>query len=157
MSSLLATTSNYSFYSIPVAWALAMAPHVYATSLSKTFDNRSPRTYCNIVENDQTIDKATKEKIIRCEGAQTNGFENLAFFASAVVAGNLAGIPANTLNLLSGGYLLSRIAYTFIYINNTTVAAGNVRSLAWIAGVAQIFTLFIKSGNLLKDRPANLI
>jgi len=157
MSSLLYTTSNYSFYAIPMAWVIAMAPHSYATTLSKIFDTRSPRTYCKAVENDQTIDKATKDKIIRCEAAQLNGFENLAFFASAVVAGNVAGIPASTLNLLSGGYLLSRVLYTIIYINNTTKAVASLRSLTWVVGIAQIFTLFIKSGNLIRNRDANLL
>jgi uncharacterized MAPEG superfamily protein len=102
------------------------------------------------LEKDQTIDKAvsllaifikflsntrlltaeqTKARILRCEGAQTNGFEDLGLFATAVLAGNLAGLPAQTLNALSGGYCLSRIAYNFIYINNTSEATANTRTV----------------------------
>jgi len=95
--------------------------------------------------------------IIRCEGAQSNGFENLAFFATGVLAGNLAGLPASTLNGLTGAYLASRVLYNFIYITNTSEAVANVRSVVFISGVGLICTLFVKAGNVLKDRPANLI
>lgn len=148
---------TYSKSQVPAAWLLAFLPHAYAASQSKIFDNRSPRTYVKSLEADQTIDKATKDRIIRCEGAQTNGFENLAFFASAVVAGNLAGLPAQTLNTLTGGYLVSRVIYNIIYINNTSETAANLRSVVFVSGVGMIWTLFIKSGNALKDRAANLI
>lgn len=94
---------------------------------------------------------------MRAEAAQTNGFENLAFFASAVVAGNLAGLPAQTLNTLSGGYLISRVLYNLIYINNTSEAMANTRSVVFVSGVGMIFTLFIKSGNILRERAANLL
>lgn len=99
----------------------------------------------------------TKDRIMRAEAAQTNGFENLAFFASAVVAGNLAGLPAQTLNTLSGGYLISRVLYNLIYINNTSKAIANTRSVVFVSGVGMIFTLFIKSGNILRERAANLL
>ncbi|MGG6496847.1 UNVERIFIED_CONTAM: MAPEG family protein, partial [Bacteroidetes bacterium 56_B9] len=52
------------------------------------------------------------------------GFENLGLFAAAVVAGNIVRLDNWTLNVLSGGYLLSRVAYNLIYINNTTDAMG---------------------------------
>jgi len=95
--------------------------------------------------------------IKRCEGAQTNGFENLGLFASAVVAGNLAGLPAQTLNTLSGTYLASRALYNFIYITNTSGAVANLRSVVFVSGVGLCWTLFIKAGNVLKDRAANLL
>ena len=54
---------------------------------------------------------ATKEKIVRAEGAQQNGFENLGLFAAAVVAGNIVRLDNWTLNVLSGGYLLSQLRW----------------------------------------------
>ncbi|CZT11192.1 uncharacterized protein RAG0_15416 [Rhynchosporium agropyri] len=157
MASLFDTTRNFSFYTIPAAWVIAFFPHPYAVSLSKSFSNISPRTYVNGLKDDQTIDQATKDRIIRAEGAQTNGFENLGLFATAVVAGNLAGLPSATLNTLSAGYLASRILYNYIYITNTTNAAANMRSAAFLSGIGMIFTLFIKSGNILRERTANLL
>lgn len=68
--------------------------------------------------------KATKAKIIRAEGAQQNGFENIGLFAAAVVIGNVAKLNNSTLNTLSGCYLLSRLAYNVLYITNTTDAVG---------------------------------
>ncbi|KAH6717998.1 hypothetical protein DL95DRAFT_490546 [Leptodontidium sp. 2 PMI_412] len=150
MASLFDTTRNFSFYTVPAAWLVAFLPHPYAVSLSKKFDNVSPRTYIGSLQKDQTIDQATKDRITRAEGAQTNGFENLGLFAAAVVAGNLAGLSAETLNSLSGGYIVSRI-------NNTSPSAANLRSLVFLTGVGCIWTLFIKSGNILRKIAANIL
>jgi uncharacterized MAPEG superfamily protein len=92
----------------------------------------------------------TKGRIVRSEGAQSNGFENLALFAAAVLAGNFAGLPVETLNTLSAGYLVTRVIYNFVYINNTTVAMASARTLVFLVGIGHIFALFIKSGNALR-------
>jgi uncharacterized MAPEG superfamily protein len=94
----------------------------------------------------------TKAMIHRCEGAQVNGFENLGLFAAAVLAGNFAGLPAETLNLLSGGYLASRALYNLIYITHTTEAMAKARTLTYFSGIGLIMTLFVKSGNILRER-----
>ncbi|EMF10590.1 uncharacterized protein SEPMUDRAFT_49896 [Sphaerulina musiva SO2202] len=144
-------TRNYSLYTIPAAWVLSIAPHFYAASLGK-FDNKSPRAYTKESHADQSIDKATKERIVRAEGAQQNGFENIGLFAAAVVAGNMARLDNWTLNALTGGYLASRVAYNLLYINNTTDALANARSVSFLTGVGLIWTLFIKSGNVLRGQ-----
>ncbi|CZR64805.1 uncharacterized protein PAC_14704 [Phialocephala subalpina] len=156
-SALFDNTKNYSLYAIPAAWVIAFIPHAYAASLSKVFDNRSPRTYADNVAKDQTLDKATKALILRSEGAQTNGFENLPLISTAILAGNLAGLPSSTLNTLSFSYLATRVLYNFIYINNTSLAMANLRSVVFVTGVGICFTLFVKAGNVLKDSAANLI
>jgi uncharacterized MAPEG superfamily protein len=74
-----------------------------------------------------------------------------------VLAGNLAGLSAQTLNTLSGGYLISRVVYNLIYINNTSLGLASLRSVVFLAGIGQIFTLFTKSGNALRERAANLL
>ncbi|KAF7903733.1 uncharacterized protein EAF01_006782 [Botrytis porri] len=157
MSGLLDTTRNFSLYSVPAAWLLAHLPHVYAVISSKCFDNRSPRDFKKSLEDDQTLDKAKKNKIRRAHAAGANGYESIGFFASAVVAGNVAGLSHSTLNTLTGGYLISRAVYNFIYINNETQGAAGARSLAWLFGIGQIVTLFIKSGNALTNKAANLL
>ncbi len=90
------------------------------------------------------------QAIIRAEGAQQNGFENLGIFAAGVVAGNAAGLDAGYLNALSIAYVASRIVYDLVYINNTTPAVARVRSVAYNAGSAVVFTLFVSSGNALR-------
>ena len=47
--------------------------------------------------------------------------------------------------------------YNLVYINNTTEGMATLRSAVFLAGVGQIFTLFIKSGNVLRERAANLL
>ena len=147
-------SKNYSFYAVPIAWAMSLAPHSYAISLyarksTKKFDNREPRSMTSKLADDQSIDKATKDRIIRAESAQANGFENLGFFAAAVVAGNMAGLSNQTMNLLSGSYLATRLLYNFIYINNTTGALAATRSLTFFTGVGFIWTMFIMAGNAI--------
>lgn len=73
-------------------------------------------------------------------------------FAAAVVAGNMAGLGASTLNTLSGGYLVSRVLYNLIYISNETPAAANTRSIVFVSGIGMIMTLFVKAGNALSQR-----
>jgi len=150
-------TTNYSFYSIPAAWLLSLIPHQYAITLysrsaRKTFDNRHPRSLTSKLEGDQTIDKRTKERIIRAEGAQQNGFENLAFFAAAVTAGNAAGLSPETMNMLSGAYLASRVVYNLVYINADTAALAGLRTLIYTGGVGLICTLFVMAGNVMNKK-----
>ncbi|TGO24625.1 hypothetical protein BPAE_0098g00140 [Botrytis paeoniae] len=142
MSRLLDTTRNFSLYSVPAAWLLAHIPHI---------------DYPQSLEADQSIEKAKKNRLRRAHAAASNGYENIGFFASAVVAGNVAGLSHSTLNTLTGAYLISRAVYNFIYINNETQGAAAARSLVWLFGIGQIFTLFIKSGNLLTNKAANLL
>jgi uncharacterized MAPEG superfamily protein len=67
-----------------------------------------------------------------------------------VVAGNLAGLPSQTLNGLSAGYVLSRVLYTAFYVSNTNPKISDIRSALWLVGVGQCITLFVKAGNALR-------
>lgn len=66
-----------------------------------------------------------------------------------MVAANVSGVPASTINYLSVGYLISRVAYNIIYISNESEAAANARTGVFLTGIGAIFTLFIKSGNAI--------
>lgn len=94
----------------------------------------------------------TKALIVRAEGASANGFENLGLFAAAVASGNLAGLPAETLNLLTGGYIASRVVYNAIYLSHTTEFGANLRSATWLSGIGILMTIFVKSGTALQQR-----
>lgn len=156
MAFLFDNTRNYSLYTIPAAWGLSLVPHLYAAHLyqkatSRTFDNRHPRSLTKIVAEDQSIDSTTKGRIIRAEGAQQNGFENVGLFAAAVVAGNMARLDNSWLNILSAGYVLSRLIYNVIYINNTTASLAMVRSTVFTGGAGMIIALYIMAGNNLRS------
>jgi len=105
------------------------------------------------VSENQGIDSTTKGRIIRAESAQQNGFENVGLFATAVVAGNMARLDSTSLNILSVGYVLSRIVYSYIYIHNTTAGLAMTRTLVFISGVAMIWSLFILAGNQSRSLP----
>jgi uncharacterized MAPEG superfamily protein len=155
MASFFDLSCNYSLFAIPISWTLALAPHVYATQLyqrasSRQFDNRQPRTLTKIVAESQTIDSTTKGRIIRAEMAQQNGFENVGLFAAAVVAGNMAQLDHTWLNVLSFGYVISRVIYNIVYVHNTTAALAATRTMVFTSGAGMIWTLFIMAGNKLR-------
>ncbi|KAH8820650.1 hypothetical protein F5884DRAFT_849903 [Xylogone sp. PMI_703] len=142
MAHLLGITGNLSMYTIPAAWVIAFAPHAFAATQSKAFDLRAPRTYAG---------RLTKERILRHEAAHANNMENLGFFATAVLAGNFAGLPDETLNALSIGYLVSRAIYNIIYPNCTTQAMSGLRTLVYTIGLGCVMTLYVLSGHALRN------
>lgn len=151
------SATNFSFYTIPAAWFLSIIPHQYAIilyskSANKRFDNRHPRSLTSKLEGDQTIDKRTKGIIIRAEGAQQNGFENLAFYAAAVTAGNAAGLAPQTLNMLSCAYLATRAVYNLVYINADSAALAGLRSVVYTASVGLICAFFVMAGNVMNKK-----
>ncbi|PWZ02615.1 hypothetical protein BCV70DRAFT_234434 [Testicularia cyperi] len=149
-SSSFSSVPNYSLFSIPAMWLVSFLPHPYAVALSKgRFKNSSPRQMMAdlLAKKDKT---KLDQKIIRAESAQMNGFENLGFFAAAVVAANYAKVPSHELNTLTGGYIASRILFNFLYIFVESEAVAGLRSASFVGGVAMVFTLFIKAGLRLK-------
>jgi uncharacterized MAPEG superfamily protein len=86
-------TPNYALYGVPVMWLLCIAPHFFAVGLSKgQFKNTSPRGYLAEIQKKAKL-SPTDEKYIRAEACQQNGFENLPFFAAAVLAGTVVSSP----------------------------------------------------------------
>ena len=144
-SSFASNAPNLSFYAIPAAWLVAIAPHFYAVALTKgKFTNSSPRQYLADVKA-KAVKTEEDKKYIRAEGAQLNGFENLPLFAAAIIAGNFAGVPAHELNRLAAGYLASRVLFNGLYIWTTDELAAYLRSGAYLAGIGIIFNLFFKA------------
>ncbi|TKY90636.1 hypothetical protein EX895_000634 [Sporisorium graminicola] len=144
--SILSSGPNYSYYSIPAAWVLAMVPHFVAIGLAKDqFTNVSPRQLIAdlLAKKDKT---ALDKKIIRAESAQLNGFETLGLFAAAVVAANVANVPNHQLNQLTAGYLASRALFNLLYVYVTDEATATLRTGSYLTGIGIIFTLFIKAG-----------
>ncbi|KAI9688308.1 MAG: hypothetical protein M1820_010268 [Bogoriella megaspora] len=152
MATLLDPPRNLSYYAIPAAWFLTMAPHAYGAFLASKssrggVDRTKPRTLVPALESDQSLDNATKDTIVRAEGAHSNGLENLGLFASAVVAGNVAGLDTGYLNALSGAYLASRVIYNVVYVTGTNTVFASMRSLLWMTGVGCCFAMLVGAGN----------
>ncbi|KAL7935071.1 hypothetical protein V8C35DRAFT_26209 [Trichoderma chlorosporum] len=141
-------SKNYSFFTVPVAFMLCMAPGAYGyISADKSIDRANPRQTMATFLADDKVDKVRQQRIMRAQSAAKNGFETLGLYASGVLAANYAGVDVQTLNVLAGGYIVSRIAYIYTYIvlcQNRKLAP--VRSLVWSVGLALIFSLWIMAG-----------
>ncbi|KAL2124370.1 hypothetical protein VTJ04DRAFT_735 [Mycothermus thermophilus] len=141
-------STNWSYYSVPVAFALCFIPHAYAVVLAgKNYNVAYPRKTEEICAKDEKMDKTTLARLTRARAAAANGFETLGLYAAAVAAGNAAGLPAGRLNRLTLTYLVSRAVYNYVYVvlqDNARMAA--VRPLVWGVGIAVIWGLFIGAG-----------
>jgi uncharacterized MAPEG superfamily protein len=77
----------------------------------------------------------------------TNGFDNIAFFAAAVVAGNVANLNTHTLNTLSVAYVASRVVFNIVYVSNWP----KLRVVSFFAGIGICFTLFLKASGRFRE------
>ncbi|KAL1656846.1 hypothetical protein SLS61_000642 [Didymella pomorum] len=108
------------------------------------WDNTNPRNTGYLEKN---IPKDALAKYERAEAAHANGMENAPYFVGAVLAGNLAGLSASTMNTYTGAYIGLRLIYNVLYINTTTLKNSRARSIVWIASTLGLFTLYIKAAN----------
>ncbi|KAH9884561.1 hypothetical protein F4778DRAFT_762650 [Xylariomycetidae sp. FL2044] len=149
MAGLFDLSRNYSIYSIPVAVILGQIPGVVAKAMAgNNYDSATPRTMLSNVEKDETLDKTTKGRIYRADAAANNALETLPLFMGAVIAANVAGVPAETTNVLAAAYLACRALYTVTYVwlqDNRKFAP--LRSATFTASLATWMTLFVKAGN----------
>lgn len=95
------------------------------------YDNSRPRAFA------ENLDKNSLQQ--RMVWAQANGWEALMMFAPAVLLATFFQVPAATLNLLAGVFIIARIAYVFVYAKDWS----NVRSLTWFVGFACIIGLYL--------------
>ncbi|KAL2136136.1 hypothetical protein VTI74DRAFT_5359 [Chaetomium olivicolor] len=151
MASFDLTSTNWSYYTIPAAFLLAMIPHSYAIALAgKNYNIGNPRKTEEICAKDTTMDKVTLRRISRAKAATANAFETLGLYAAAVVAGNVAGVAAGRMNKLTMIYVASRVVYNYVYVvlqDNDRLAA--LRPLVWLTGIAVIMMLFVAAGKAL--------
>ncbi|KAF8518268.1 hypothetical protein BU17DRAFT_48853 [Hysterangium stoloniferum] len=148
--SLLSTP--LSLYSIPVAYFMAFYPHNAKFSLiARTvgWNNLDPRSH-----NQETLVKKgmapeLAAKVDRMAAAHQNGNETFPLWAVAVLAANFAGVDTCTLNTVSGGFVLARLLFNYIYINQTTPTASWLRTLTFFSSISLPMYLLVKAGNKL--------
>ncbi|KAG6006005.1 hypothetical protein E4U54_000249 [Claviceps lovelessii] len=138
---------NIGYMTVPVVFLVScLLPHTYAVQSSGVYDNANPRGFKEAVAGGE-MDKQRQQRVLRAKAASENGFESLGLYAAAVVAANQAGVAAGTINALTLGYLASRIAFVFAYVElgaNRRLAV--VRSLCWAASLGFCFGLWITAG-----------
>ncbi|KAK3987939.1 hypothetical protein QBC44DRAFT_360424 [Cladorrhinum sp. PSN332] len=145
------TSSNFSYYTVPAAFALCMIPSFYAAVLAgKNYDLANPRNMLDTCAKDEKLDKVLLKRINRAKAASANGFETLGLYAAAVVAANSTQVDLVKLNKLTIGYVISRAAYNLVYVrlqDNRRLAG--LRPLVWGVGIYIIISLFLSAGSVL--------
>ncbi|KAF2738410.1 hypothetical protein EJ04DRAFT_52365 [Polyplosphaeria fusca] len=145
---------NYSLYTIPIYWIMAIAPHAYASKLvreanNNKWNNANPRSTVHHDQISKSVPSDVFAKYERAEAAHKNSMENAPLFIGAVLAGNLARLQPSFLNLALGTYLGFRVVYLAAYINTTTQKYSYLRSLLWATSTGLLFYVFVKAGNQL--------
>lgn len=78
----------------------------------------------------------------RAHNAQLNSFEAIPGFAAAVIIAHIAGVAQLvTIDVLAVLFVTTRLLYIIFYLADWAA----VRSLAWLAGMALVVSLFIVS------------
>ena len=177
------TNNNISFYTLPAAWVLCLVPQYYAiikyqkyasaidtVARSKKdhsqiqqgygFNRAEPRSFLPRLEAnpDPRLTAEIKGSIARGAAASLNGFENLGFYAGAVVAANLGlfishgqsgasvSDPFST-NLLCLSWLAARIIYITVYIRG---AKGRNRAIWYWIQFSVCVTFYVRAGNAMR-------
>ncbi|KAF4618519.1 hypothetical protein D9613_009990 [Agrocybe pediades] len=152
ITSDLLSSTPLSLYAIPAMWVISYYPAVARTSAIKKagqFNNVQPRASYASAAGKKEFPPAVAARIQRLEGAHNNGLENLPFFGLAILAGNLARMDTATLNIASGLYLVSRLAYNYFYVNQHDQKTAGLRSLTWGISLTFPFYILFKSASLL--------
>lgn len=109
------------------------------------FDNINPRAFREKVGAlAKTVPAAAT--FLRAEAANDNQFQTLGLFAAGIVAANVAGLPRGHIHNYAITYLVSRAAYSVLYIVGDSPFFANLRTLAYLTAVGSIFTSFITAG-----------
>jgi len=150
-------STNYSIYAIPASLILALLPHVYAVQIIKSsnngrWDNSNPRSSTYHDKIQKSVPAAIFSKYERGEAASKNGMENLVIFSTAVILGNMAQLPASTLNTVSAAYLALRAVYNVVYIQTTTNKYSYVRSGVWFSSIFLCFYQIVRAANGFASR-----
>ena len=143
--------TNVSFYTLPISWILCLVPRLfavltYATSTGKPVEFGHPRNLAQVVGSDPALPSRTRGRIIRAEAAAQDTVESAPYFAVAVLAGNLVGLPPDLLNALSIAYLATRMAYIDAYIFSESVTVAVLRAVLFSIGHMIIWSVFILAG-----------
>jgi uncharacterized MAPEG superfamily protein len=165
------STKNWSLSSVPLAWTLCLAPHVYAlvsyelylNSQAKEVKDKYPlqrhqprNTFLQSLDANPAVPQAYKDRLHRAHAASLNGYENLGFFGAAVVAANLALLIENggrgallwKTNMLSLGYCVSRAAYCLAY---TIGVKGPHRGIYFYTSIGICIYMFQIGGRAMTD------
>ncbi|KAL4869301.1 hypothetical protein BDV12DRAFT_196540 [Aspergillus spectabilis] len=146
--------TNYSVHSIVAAYGLGLLPHGYyfvrmMANANGLASNILPRE--NLTTLKGKIPAQIWSSLAKARGAHLNAMENLPLFAVAMLAGNVAKLPTNELNVLSLEYLGARLLYMATYMGARSEAISYVRTGIWAWSVSIPILALVKAGNAFRD------
>ncbi|EIN09665.1 hypothetical protein PUNSTDRAFT_65822 [Punctularia strigosozonata HHB-11173 SS5] len=143
-------TAGLSLYSIPAAYITAFYPHVLKvrTMFAQIHRLIQPRAQMKRLQDKNPTVFARADRMF---SAHANGNEIFPLWAAAVLAGNLAGLDHETLNIYALTFIGLRLLYNTIYISDSLnrIAGGGLRTIVWIASVVTPLVILFKSANKL--------
>ncbi|KAF2766640.1 hypothetical protein EJ03DRAFT_174756 [Teratosphaeria nubilosa] len=130
------STSNFSLQSIPLAFGLSFAPHLYYTSglmLASKGKMSIAQPRSNLETWKSKLSPNVWSHLARARGAHLNSMEVFPLFAAAMVAGNVAKLPVEDLNRSAMWFLGTRTLYMALYmgISNDVLAFARTAVYAW--------------------------
>ncbi|EEH36429.1 hypothetical protein PAAG_06847 [Paracoccidioides lutzii Pb01] len=144
------STDNWSIHSIAGAFMVGLVPHGYyvlkLASIGK-LSNILPRDHFSSLKG--RIPTETWSKLCRAQGAHLNAMEGLPLFAAAMIAGNVAKLPASDLNTIAAEYIGARVIYTALYMGVKSEAVSYLRTGVWAWSVGLPLWGLIKAGRAL--------
>lgn len=96
---------------------------------NRGYDNRDPRGW-----EDKLAGRAR-----RAHSAHLNSFEAFPLFAVGVLFALVTGVDKAVVNSLAALFVVARIAYVWLYLNDQATA----RSLVWMVGLAASVALLV--------------
>ncbi|MDX2219403.1 MAG: MAPEG family protein [Burkholderiales bacterium] len=96
---------------------------------NRGYDNRDPRGW-----EDKLAGRAR-----RAHSAHLNSFEAFPLFAVGVLFALVTGVDKTVVNSLAGVFVVARVAYVWLYLNDQATA----RSLVWMVGLAASVALLV--------------
>ncbi|KAF3396382.1 hypothetical protein F1880_006756 [Penicillium rolfsii] len=147
--------NNYSIHSIIAAYGLGIAPHGYyfvkmMANAKGQSSNILPRE--NLTNLKGHISGQVWDKLARARGAHLNAMEGIPMFAAAMLAGNLAKLPAKDLNWFAFDYLGARVLYTMAYMGVKSEAASYLRTGLWAWSISIPILVLFKSAHATQGK-----
>lgn len=150
----MASSVDFSIYSIPAYYILNLLPHVYAVNIIKSvnnghWNNASPRSASHMSSLQKSVPAEIFSRHERAQAAHANGLENFPLLIAAVVLGNLAKLDVALLNGVSWGFVVLRILYAIAYVQIVQQKLSLLRSAIYLLSLLLSFYSIVKSGMVL--------
>jgi uncharacterized MAPEG superfamily protein len=120
---------SFSLWSLLIAGLLPYLTVGLAKASKGGYDNAHPRDWAAGLTDWRR----------RAYAAHANHFEFLPFYTAAILVAQVRLGPNAAVDLVAGGVILARIAYTIAYLLNRPT----LRSIVWMLAIAGIVALFV--------------